>query len=78
MSLSLSKKHHVVVYATRDNQTIVKADRPKDLLRNSIVTPSLAASIMNAKYVNELPLYRISQEFLQNDIHISNQVIAAG
>ena len=59
------EEHHVAVYAGRDNQTIIKADRPKDLLRNSLLTPSLAASIMNAKYVNGLPLYRISQEFLK-------------
>lgn len=52
------------------------ADRPKDLLRNSILTPSVAASIKNAKYVNGLPLYWISQEFLRNDIHISKQVMA--
>lgn len=70
------KEHHVAVYAGRENQTIVKADRPKELLRNSILTPSLAASIMNAKYVNGLPLYRISQEFLRNNIHISRQVMA--
>ena len=54
----------------------MKADRPKELLRNSILPPSLAASILNAKYVNGLPLYRISQEFLRNDIHISRQVMA--
>ena len=70
------EEHHVAVYAGKDNQTIVKAERPRDLLRSSIVTPSLAASIMNAKYVNGLPLYRISQEFLRNDIHISRQVMA--
>ena len=70
------EKHHVAVYAGKDNQTIVKADRPKELLRNSILTSSLAAGILNAKYVNVLPLYRISQEFLRNDIHISRQVIA--
>lgn len=70
------EEHHVAVYAGKDNQTIVKADRPKSLLRNSIVTPSLGASIMNAKYTNGLPLYRISQEFQRNDIHISRQVMA--
>ena len=70
------EEHHVAVYAGKDNQTIIKVDRPKDLLRNSLLTPSLAASIMNAKYVNGLPLYRISQEFLRNDIHISRQVMA--
>lgn len=70
------EEHHVAVYAGKDNQTIIKVDRPKDLLRNSLLTPSFAASIMNAKYVNGLPLYRISQEFLRNDIHISRQVMA--
>ena len=70
------EEHHVAVYAGKDNQTIIKADRPKNLLRNSLLTPSLVASIMNAKYVNGLPLYRISQEFLRNDIHISRQVMA--
>ena len=70
------EEHHVAVYVGRDNQMIVKADRPKDLLRGSILTPSLADSIMNAKYINGLPLYRISQEFLRNDIHISKQVMA--
>ena len=34
------EEHHVAVYAGKDNQTIVKADRPKELLRNSILTPS--------------------------------------
>lgn len=63
--------HHVAVYAGKDNQTIVKADRPKSLLRNSIVTPSFGVGIMNAKYTNGLYLYRISQEFQRNDIHIS-------
>ena len=66
----------MAVYAGKDNQTIVKADRSKELLRNSILMPYLAASIMNAKYVNGLPLYRINQEFLRNDIHISRQVMA--
>lgn len=47
---------NVVVYAVSDNQTIVKADCPKELLRNSILTPFLATSIMNVKYVNGLPL----------------------
>ncbi|MEY8279546.1 IS66 family transposase [Blautia marasmi] len=66
----------MAVYAGKDNQTIVRADRPKSLLRNSIVKPSLGASIMNAKYANGLPLYRISQEFQRNDFHISRQVMA--
>ena len=55
-------EHHVAVYAAKktDVDTIVRADRPVDLLRNSIATPSLVAAIMNAKYTNAIPLYRIA------------------
>ena len=70
------EEHHVAVYAGKDNQTIVKANRPVDLLRNSIVTPTLVAGILNGKYINALPLYRLEQEFERNDIHISRQVMA--
>ena len=70
------QEHHIKVYAGTDNQTIVHADRPKKLLRNSIVTPSLEAGIMNAKYVNAVPLYRQEQEFKRNGISISRQVMA--
>ena len=31
-------------------------ERPKDLIRNSIVTASLGGAILNGKYVNALPL----------------------
>ena len=54
----------------------LRGNRPKDLLRNSIVTPSLGAAILNAKYVNALPLYRISQEFDRNGFTLSRQTMA--
>ena len=57
-------EHHVHIYASKDNDgTIVKAERPADLFRNSIATPSLAASIINGKYVNALPLDRLSRSY---------------
>lgn len=62
----------MAVYASKDNQ----GNRPVDLLRNSIVTPTLVAGILNVKYINALPLYRLEQEFARNDIHISRQVMA--
>ena len=68
--------HHVAVYAGKDNQTIVKADRPTDLLRNSIATPSLLAAILNNKYINSVPLYRMEQEFKRFDVNLSRQVMA--
>ena len=70
------QEYHVGVYADKDDSKIVKADRPKDLLRNSIVTPSLEAAIMNAKYVNAIPINRMAEEFKRNDVNISRQVMA--
>lgn len=71
-------EHHVAVYAARKNDvdTIVRADRPVDLLRNSIATPSLVAAIMNAKYTNAIPLYRIAQDFEQNDMILGRATMA--
>lgn len=70
------QEYHVGVYADKDDSKIVRADRPKDLLRNSIVTPSLEAAIMNAKYVNAIPINRMAEEFKRNDVHISRQVMS--
>jgi transposase len=70
------EEHHVGVYAGRDNETIVKGDRPAEFIRNSIATPSLVAAIMNGKYVNALPLNRMEQEFKRNDLNIARQVMA--
>lgn len=70
------EEHHVCVYAGKTTDKIVKALRPKSLLRNSIATPSLAASIMHAKYVNGMPLDRIATDFRRNEVNISKQVMA--
>ena len=71
-------EHHVAVYAAKKNDVdkIVRADRPVDLLRNSIATPSLVAAIMNAKYTNAIPLYRIAQDFEQNDMILGRATMA--
>ena len=71
--------HKVHVYVGTDGEhqdEFLRGDRPKDLLRNSILTPSLGAAIMNAKYVNSLPLYRIEEGFSRNGVNISRQVMA--
>lgn len=71
--------HTVEVYVGTDGihqDEFLRGDRPKDLLRNSILTPSLAAAILNAKYVNSIPLYRIEQEFRRNGVNISRQTMA--
>lgn len=72
------EEHHVAVYTGKADgeETVVKAPRPTDLLRNSIVTPSLEAAILNGKYVNAIPLYRMEQEFKRNGINISRANMA--
>ena len=69
-------EHHVAVYASKTDDRIVKAPHPAELLNNSIATPSLVAAVMNAKYTNAMPLYRIEQEFERSDVTISRQVMA--
>ena len=67
----------VVVGTDGDHQDeFVRGDRPKDLLRNSILTPSLAAALINAKYVNAMPLDRMEQEFKRYEINISKQTMS--
>lgn len=68
-------EHHVAVYAGNGDAGIVRADRPADLLRNSIATPSLVAGICNYKYVNSQPINRLSQEFERNGVVIPTQTM---
>ena len=42
-----------------------QAAHPKSLLHASPVSSSLAAAIMNGKYVNAVPLYRLEQKFIR-------------
>ena len=70
------EEHHVKVYAGKKTDEIVRAPHPESLLRGSLVSPSLEAAVMNAKYVNAVPLYRQEQEFLRYGLHISRQNMA--
>ena len=70
-------EHHIKVYAgNHDAGGILRAEVPLRLLSHSILTPELAGAIINAKYVNAVPLNRLSGEFLRNDINIPRQDIA--
>ena len=69
-------EHHLGVYASRTDEHMVKADHPKALLHGSLVSPSLAAAIMNGKYVNAVPLYRLEQEFIRYGLTIPRKNMA--
>jgi len=69
-------EHHVGVYASKKDGHMVKAPHPKGLLKASPVSPSLAAAIMNGKYVNAVPLYRLEKEFERYGLAITRQNMA--
>ena len=69
-------EHHVGVYASKTDGHMVKAEHPKSLLHGSPVSASLAAAIMNGKYVNAVPLYRLEQEFIRYGLAITRQNMA--
>ena len=69
-------EHHVGVYTSKTDGHIVKAPHPKALLHGSAVSPSLAAAVMNGKYVNAVPLYRLEQEFTRYGLSITRQNMA--
>ena len=70
------EEHHIGVYASKTDEHMVKADHPKTLLHGSLVSPSLGAAIINGKYVNAVPLYRLEQEFQRYDLQITRQNMA--
>ena len=71
------EEHHIGVYAgKKDESKIIRAPHPKKLLRDSLVSPSLAAGIMNAKYVNATPLARIESEMARYGLPLSRRNMA--
>ena len=78
--------YHIAIYARKDftktgdaldeGQSIVRAPRPAELWQHSYVTLSLLSSILFAKYVNAVPLYRQEQAFAGSGIEISRENMA--
>jgi len=51
---------------------------PVDLFRNSIAAPALIASVINSKYVNALPLDRLSRFYRGNEINLVTNTMVTG
>lgn len=69
-------EHHIGVYANKADGHMVKAPHPKALLHGSPVSASLAAAIINGKYINAVPLYRLEKEFERYGLAITRQNMA--
>lgn len=67
---------HVGVYAGKRDNHIEKAPHPRALLRGSKTSASLCAAIINGKYVNAVPLYRLEKEFERYGLAITRQNMA--
>lgn len=81
------EEHHRHVYrcdeccdtnakGSENKAIIVRAPQPEPPIPGSFATPSLIAWLMNGKYVNSLPLYRMEVELKALGINISRQNMA--
>lgn len=64
------------VYSCPECGAMKRAEKVPALIKGSIATPSLVAGIMNAKYVNGMPLARQEREFARYDLKLSTKTMA--
>ncbi len=64
------------VYSCPKCGSMKRPEKAPALLKGSVATPSLVAGIMNAKYVNGMPLARQEREFARYDLNLSTKTMA--
>ena len=64
------------VYCCPKCGAMKRPEKTAPLLKGSVATPSLVAGIMNAKYVNGMPLARQEREFARYDLNLSTKTMA--
>ena len=64
------------VYSCPKCGAMKRPEKTPSLLKGSIATPSLVAGIMNAKYVNGMPLARQEREFARYGLNLSTKTMA--
>ena len=64
------------VYSCPKCGAMKRPEKTASLLKGSVATPSLVAGIMNAKYVNGMPLARQEREFARYDLDLSTKTMA--
>ena len=72
----VATEHRIGVYADLSGKEFVRAKGPKKLLNHSVLSPSLAAAILNGKYTNALPLHRLEGEFCRSGVELSRQTMS--
>jgi transposase len=75
-------RHVRHVYACRrceregTSTPVITAPAPKPVIPGSLASPSAVAHVMNAKYVDGLPLYRQEQQWSRLGVELSRQTMA--
>ena len=64
------------VYSCPKCGAMKRPEKTPSLLKGSVATPSLVAGIMNAKYVNGMPLARQEREFARYGLALSTKTMA--
>ena len=64
------------VYCCPKCGAMKRPEKAPSLLKGSVATPSLVAGIMNAKYVNGMPLARQEREFSRYSLNLSTKTMA--
>ena len=64
------------IYSCPKCSAMIRPEKELPLIKGSIATPSLVAGIMNAKYVNGMPLARQEREFARYDLNLSTKTMA--
>lgn len=75
----IAEKHIIKVYVGTGGlhqDEFLRGDHPKTLFKESIATASLETAIINSKYVNSMPIDRISRDFDANGLHLSKQTMS--
>ena len=70
-------EHHVHVYASKTNDgRIIRAERPADLFRNSLATPSILSMVTVSKFANHMPTERQSREMAQSGVNLGTNTLS--
>lgn len=64
------------IYSCPGCGSMKRPEKTPALIKGSIATPSLVAGIMNAKYVNGMPLARQEREFARYNLNLSTKTMA--
>ncbi len=70
------EEHHVAVYSGKTSEKMTEAPHPKMMFRNSLLSPSLGAGILNGKYSNAVAYQRIEREMADIGVNVTRREMA--